>query len=752
MAERAEPGTVLGALSGRVKQAFEENRSLMSYAAWFEQLWQNPAQHLRSSSQYIRDVFEHFGTEELDLPRGKVRRFKLFDAPWAANGDGRVAGQEQVQNEIYRLLSNFARDGKVSRLILLHGPNGSAKSSIIGCIQGGMEAYSNTPAGALYSYAWIFPSERVEKGRLGFGAAQGGRTGTDSYAHLDADQVDARLPCELRDHPLFLIPKAERKQVLEQLVAEGKLPADFVLSRYILEGDLSPRDRAIYDALLMAYEGDHTQVLRHVQVERFYISMKYGNSVATVEPQMHVDADARQLTADRSIANLPRSLQTVPLFEIGGPLIAANRGMLEFSDLLKRPVEAFKYLLTTSEEGQVSLPQFTVYLDEVLIASSNEKHLAAFKEHPDWSSFKGRTELVRVPYLLRYKEEVQIYASQIRPASVPRPMAPHTIEVAAYWAVLTRLKCPDPAHFEEPVAAILQQLTPMEKLRLYDTGEAPSWVGAREARELVRQIPTIWNEYRNVPYYEGFLGASAREIRTALLNAAGREGFRCLSPLPVLAELEEVVRDPSLYPYLAQEPKSGFHENKKFITIVRDQWLDVLDDEIRTSMGLVEEARYEELFARYVSHVSHSLKKEKLLDKITGGYVDPDQEMMKEVESHILAKGEERLDFRRAIIARIGAWGLDHPNETPRYRQLFKSYIEKMEADYYVQQKRVIAKNLETTLLLLADEPPPIADEDLKQRAQATIENMERRFGYPRVAIAECAGFLMKQRYRELQP
>ncbi|NJK31294.1 MAG: hypothetical protein HC927_02140 [Deltaproteobacteria bacterium] len=380
-------------------------------------------EHARSA-QYIRDVFDHFGTSTLTRPEGDVRRFALFDAPWA-DGEGRVAGQENVQNEIYRLLNNFARDGRVSRLIVLHGPNGSAKSSILRCIQGAMEHYSRSAEGAMYSYAWIFPSEKIVKGKLGF-ANEGANASlpSDSYAHLGADQIDARLPCELKDHPLFLIPRSERKALVEQLKESGKIRSDFVISRYILEGDLGPRDRAIYDALLVAYEGDQAQVLRHIQVERFYFSHRYGGGLATVEPQMHVDAEARQITADRSIANLPRPLQTVPLFELGGPLISANRGLLEFSDLLKRPPEAYKYLLATSEEGTATLPQFKISLDEVLIASTNEKYLEAFKEHPDWMSFKARMELVRVPYLRRYSDEVQIYERQITPAKVSKDLAP----------------------------------------------------------------------------------------------------------------------------------------------------------------------------------------------------------------------------------------------------------------------------------------------------------------------------------------
>lgn len=733
----------LSRISEEVSREFTENRSLLSFEAWFEQFLAQPQRHLRSAAGYLRDVFEHFGTEERNLPTGKVTRYKLFDAPWS-NGEGRVAGQEGVQQAIFRLVNGFVREGRVSKLILLHGPNGSAKSSIIRCLQHGLEAYSQTSEGALYTYAWIFPTERIEKGRLGFGGGSESPR-SSSYAHLSVDEIDARLPCQLRESPLFFIPKASRRKLVDQLREEGKIPDQSTLPAYMFEGELSPRDRAIYDALLLAYEGNHAEVLRHVQVERFYISRKYGRGVATVEPQMHVDADSRQLTADRSIANLPRPLQTVPLYELSGPLVSANRGLLEFSDLLKRPVEAFKYLLTTSEEATASLPQFSVMLDQLLVGSSNEKQLAAFKEYPDWNSFKGRIELVRVPYLRRFQDEVEIYAPRIHAETIDKPLAPHVVEVAARFAVLSRLEAPDSDLYPH-LRATISRLSPSEKLELYDRGAVPDWVGAQEARELSSVIADLYTEHRGTPLYEGLLGASAREIRTLILKAAERPEYRSLTPLPVFEELEDLVADASLYDFLKREAHHGFHDAAELVRAVRLWWLDIFDDELRQSMGLVEETRYDELFQRYVRHVSAMVKKEKILDRITGKLVDPDLELLKEVEDVLLAENESREDFRRAVISRIGAWGLDNAGQTPVYRKIFPSYIERMEEDYFRRQRMVISRNLQSVLDYLADETS-VSDPDRREVAQRTVATMEKRFGYPPTCTAECAAHLLRKRY-----
>ncbi|MEM6734377.1 MAG: serine protein kinase PrkA, partial [Myxococcota bacterium] len=331
--------------------------------------------HLRSSAQYLVDMMNHYGRETLELPTGTVERFSVFDTPFDG-GESRVSGHEQVQNSLYRIFANFARQGRVNKLVLLHGPNGSAKSSLVRALMGGLEDFSRLPAGALYSFNWIFPSDRFSSSGIGFAgpADTRSKTANGSYAYLQADDVDARVPAEMHDHPIFLIPRDQRDALLKRLLpepseeeAERDVPRTIV-SDYLRHGDLSHKSRQIFDALLSSYEGDVDKVLNHVQIERFYLSQRYRRGIATIEPQMSVDARIQQLTADRSLASLPKALQHTSLFEPSGPLVDANRGLLEFSDMLKRPVEAFKYLLATVETATVSMDSFLLHLDMLFIA------------------------------------------------------------------------------------------------------------------------------------------------------------------------------------------------------------------------------------------------------------------------------------------------------------------------------------------------------------------------------------------------
>ncbi|MCI0570562.1 MAG: serine protein kinase PrkA [Myxococcaceae bacterium] len=739
----------LQSVGTEVSNDFVKHRSILSLEEYLNLFMQDPRRQARNAAQYLLDVMEHFGTEQVPFPTGNIRRFKLFDAPFGSPAE-RVAGQEEVQNAIYRGIGNFVRTGRVNKLILLHGPNGSAKSSLVHALQGAMEAYSHLPQGALYKVTWVFPSEKLIKGSIGFGERMGAEGELATFAHLEPEAIDVLLACELRDPPIFLVPKEQRRALLRDALKERGYgdgsAGEFILSESLLTGELCHKCRRIYTALLGAYRGDYLKVLRHVRVERFYLSRRYQVGAVTVEPQMSVDAAYHQVTADRTQANLPAALQSVVLFEPHGALVNASRGLIEYSDLLKRPLEAFKYLLGFSETGEVPLDHLVLQLDEVLIASSNEKHLNAFKELPDFTSFKGRIELVRVPYLRRWRVEREIYDAQITSTSVGKHVAPHATELAARWAVLTRLKKPIPDRYTPEVKEVVDHLGPAEKLHLYQDGTAPERLTTTQAKELRRARTDLYDESDAYPNYEGRSGASAREIKTALFNAAQSPDFRCLNAQAVLEELEALCRDKSVYEFLQQEVVDGFHDHEEFVRRVEAEYLDAVDAEVRESMGLVSEAQYRELIERYVQTVSHWVKGEKMRNRVTGELVKPDEGRMAELESIVMPRGEDPEDFRRSTIAQIGAHKLDHPDAQMDYAHIFPELFRRLRDHFFEERKRVIRRNQENILKSLSDERKGLSTREQAQ-VESTLKTMHDRYGYCEHCAKDSITFLMRKRY-----
>lgn len=732
-----------------IKEEYEKQNRILSFDEYMELVKKEPVKQIRSSAQYLADMMDFFGRDG--------RRFKLFDQDFS-DSRFRLIGHEAVQEEIYHILKSFIREGMNNKLILLHGPNGSAKSSIISCLIRGTEEYSAKPEGAVYRFHWIFPADRFGKPGLGLGSGNAKEDdSTQSYAKLPDSDIAARISCELRDHPLFLVPQKQR----EALFKEMNLPKEFILSEYIQKGDLSQKSKKIFEALLRSYKGDYKKVLRHVQVERFYISKRYRDGAVTIEPQMHVDAAAQQITMDRSASMLPSSLQFLSLFDLSGDLVDGNRGIVEYNDLLKRPIDAFKYLLTTTETGTVSIAGTTAFIDAVLIGTCNEAQLDAFKEYPDFPSFKARIELVRAPYLLDTKKETEIYRTQVRRLAGDCHVAPHVLESAALWAVLCRLKKPNASHYPGNFAYLVNSITPLEKAKLYAEGTLPARLSNDERKLLKSHLEDLKNEYTSVPYYEGRIGPSPREMKLILFNALERNEKGILSPLGLFAELEDFVKRTSEYEYLREDVVEGYHDNRNFIQTTRDVYLDNLDAEVRSCLGVHDEKQYEAFLRKYITHITAYLKKEKIKSAHTGQGENPDKVLMEEFEK-VVGAGEDREMFRQNILTQLGVYALENPNANVArdgmdYIKVFPDLLKKIR-DFYIDEHSQLMKRVYDAITLFekriqgGSEPHEVKNRTVEQIeadkfATTMIENMKSKYGYSDVSAREAFVHLFQKRY-----
>src|SRR5690606_22033570 len=304
---------------------------------------------------------------------------------------------------------------------------------------------------------------------------------------------------------------------------------------------------------------------------------------------------------------------------------------IEFDDLLKRPLEHYKYLLTTVERAALSMQSATLFLDLVFVGSCNDIHLSAFREIPDFQSFKGRIELVRVPFILDARHEEMLYAERLREAAGGRHVAPHTAYVAALWAVLSRMRKPQIERFPSTLAEVIGRLSPLDKVDLYTTGEVPDDLSPDRARELQAHIKDLFHESDTYPIYEGRVGASPREMQTVLRAAAASQRYEYVSPLVLLHEIREKSKQESPHQLLRQDVQpGGYHDHKKLADVAKGKLFDIIDDEVRIAVGLVEESEYARVFERYVTHVMHAIKKEKVRNPATGRMEDPDEQMMRE--------------------------------------------------------------------------------------------------------------------------
>ena len=391
----------------------------------------------RNAFQRAYDMIVSYGTEEYIDNKKKLVRYNFFKDEIDGGKDAVFGLDIPLMRLVHVLRAAAEGYGPEKRVILLHGPVGSSKSTIARLLKKGLEHYSRTADGALYTFEW----RGLEA--LGLGA-------------------NDREPCPMHEEPLRLIPAEWRAK------AVGELGLSSERHRVNVEGDLDPACRFLFKHLLDHYKGDWAKVVGHVRVRRFALSEKDRVGIGTFQPKDEKNQDSTELTGDinyRKIAEYgsdsdPRA------FNFDGEFNIANRGIVEFVEVLKLDVAFLYDLLGASQEHKVKPKKFAqTDIDEVIIGHTNEAEYKKLLNNEFMEALRDRTIKIDIPYITKLSEEIRIYQKDF---SVERlrgkHVAPHTLEVAAMWAVMTRL--------EEPKK---QQLSLLQKMKLYDGKVLPGF-------------------------------------------------------------------------------------------------------------------------------------------------------------------------------------------------------------------------------------------------------------------------------------
>jgi serine protein kinase len=554
----------------------------------------------RSAYQRLYDMILSHGTEESHDQKEKVTRYRFFTEFAAQHGDAIYGLDRQVVNLVNTFKSAAKGYGTEKRVLLLHGPVGSSKSTIARLLKKGLEQYSKTDEGMLFSYMW---------------------KGDNGLWHK----------CPMHEEPLHLVPLDLRAGLLAKLNEERK-PTDFHVS---IIGDMCPFCRQMYNERIAKHDGDWAAMLEDVKVYRLILSEQDRIGIGTFQPKDEKNQDSTELTGDinyRKIAEFgsdsdPRA------FNFDGELNIANRGLVEFIEVLKLDVAFLYDLLGASQEHKIKPKKFAqTDIDEVILGHTNEPEYRRLQNNEFMEALRDRTVKIDVPYVTRLKDEIKIYEKDFNAERVKgKHIAPHTIEIAAMWAVLTRLNPPKHAN-----------LTLLQKLKLYNGKTLPGFTEDN--------VVELKKEAMN----EGMHGISPRYIQDKISNALvahPEEG--CMNPFMVLHELEAGLRHHSLI--TSAEQLQAFRE---LLAVVKEEYEDIVKNEVQRAIAADEDA-LTRLCSNYIDNVKAYTQREKVRNRYTGNFEEPDERLMRSVEEKIDIPEGRKDDFRREIMNYIGALAID---------------------------------------------------------------------------------------------
>ncbi|MFZ5898233.1 MAG: PrkA family serine protein kinase [Bacillota bacterium] len=478
------------------------------------------------------------------------------------------------------------------RILLLMGPVSGGKSTLVNLLKRGLERYSRTDKGAVY-------------------AIEG---------------------CPMHEEPLHLIPRELREEFAREFGV-------------YIEGELCPVCRVMVDNV---YGGQ----IEDVPVERILLSEERRIGIGTFSPSDPKSQDIAELTGSIDFSTIAEygSESDPRAYRFDGELNIANRGIMEFQEMLKCDEKFLWNLLSLSQEGNFKAGRFAlIYADEMIVAHTNETEYRNFINNKKNEALVSRMIVLKVPYNLRVSDEIRIYEKLISQSDMRHVhIAPHALRAAAIFSVLSRLK-----------ESKKQGMDIVKKMKLYD-GEDVEGFRKQDVYELQTEHPE-----------EGMTGVDPRYVVNRLCSALIRTKARCINPLDILRALKDG---------LDQHPSITAEEREKmlnFIAIARREYDEIAKKEVQKAFVYSYEESAKVLFENYLDNVEAFANGVKIRDPITDEELDPDEKLMRSIEEQIGISENAKRAFREEILIRLSSYARQGRRFSYHSHERLREAIEK---------------------------------------------------------------------------
>lgn len=523
---------------------------------------ENP--HLNESSHArIWRMIESAGIEfDPEDTKKKVPKYKFFENDLFG-----------VDETLARLMIDYFKPAAAGsdvarRILLLWGPTSSGKSQFAILLKRGLEKFSRTKEGAIYALS-------------------------DSPMY---------------ENPLVVIPQHMRRQIREKYNIN-------------IEGDPSPK---ISYLLENKYGGD----IWGLPVKRVFLSEQNRVGIGTFQPGDTKSQSQSELVGSVNFAKLEEfGVESHPMaYNFDGELNVANRGMMEFIEMLKVDPKFRHILLTLAQEKQIKVERFPlIYADLVPIAHSNETEYNKFLAKKEEEALHDRLLVRKFPYNLCLDDEIKIYDKLIGHTLGFQEIhiAPHTLRVAAMFAVLSRL--------EEPKN---KSVTILQKMHLYNH-ETVEGLKQEDVKDLRRESSR-----------EGLDGVSPRYIINRLAACFARHGVTSITPIDALRSIKDGFESN------AKLDESNIRNLENVISLCVEEYNKIACNEVQKAFFVNFEQEVANLLENYIDNVGAFLD-DKRVENEWGDWEQPDERLMRNVEEQVGITESGKESFRQEVYRKV---------------------------------------------------------------------------------------------------
>tara|TARA_R110000868_G_scaffold229740_2_gene482845 strand:- start:450 stop:2207 length:1758 start_codon:yes stop_codon:yes gene_type:complete len=471
-------------------------------------------------------------------------------------------GMERSLAKIMRFLRSASLKGEESRqVLLLLGPVGAGKSALLEHIKNALED-------------------------------------CEPMYHIEG--------CPVHEEPLHLIPRSLREGFEK-------------IYNIRIEGDLCPVCR---HRLKEDYNNDYTAM----PITQSSYSVRGRRGVGVVPPMDANSQDVTMLIGSEDISKLDLYSEDDPrVLSLNGAFNVGNRGIVEFVEVFKNEIEFLHTMITATQEKAVPSPGKgpMIYFDGVILAHCNESEWNKFKSESTNEAILDRIVRVNVPYCLEVSEEQKIYEKMLAMSDFDGHIAPHTLEIASMFAVLTRLH-------------LSNKVDPLTKLKIYNGKDV---IESGHVKKV--DIGDLRDEARD----EGMTGISTRFIMKAIDSALSDSDKNMVTPISIRDTLIKQVKDQ----IVVEDDRNRFLE---FLgKTLHDEYLNILEKEITKAFVSAYDEQAEALFDNYLDHAEAYVNMSSVKDSVTNEEIAPDESFMLSIEEQIGIVGTSKENFRVDITA-----------------------------------------------------------------------------------------------------
>jgi len=457
------------------------------------------------------------------------------------------------------------------RILLLMGPVSGGKSTLVNMLKKGLEEYSRTDRGAVYAIA----------------------------------------ACPMHEDPLHLIPRELRKEFEEKY-------------GIYIEGNLCPSCR-------LMVETEYGGLIDEVPVKRVVFSEENRVGIGTFTPSDPKSQDIADLTGSIDFSTITEygSESDPRAYRFDGELNKANRGIMEFQEMLKCDEKFLWNLLSLSQEGNFKAGRFAlISADEMVIAHTNESEYKSFISNKKNEALQSRIIVMKIPYNLKVREEIKIYQKLISQSDMRDiHIAPHALRTASIFSVLSRLK-----------DSKKQGMDLVKKMKLYDGEDVEGF----KQKDLI--------ELQNEAIDEGMSGVDPRYVINRISSALVTRDTVCINALDVLRALKDGLDQ---HPSITKEERDRL---LNFISIARKEYDEMAKREVQKAFVYSYEESAQTLFNNYLDNVEAYCNGVKLKDPITEEELEPDEKLMRSIEEQIGISENAKKAFREEILIRLSSY------------------------------------------------------------------------------------------------